>query len=173
MRGEGRSGGVAIPYSDIFYLDDEPDTEAEPRPSKMTEAVLDVKEKVVSAIHHVKALFKSIKPSKTRSKPQKTAATKRLLFGEVDTDSASSIMSSDERGRGGTVSSSRRASYLDVVAVEKECWIKGLLWFYGVRSTFASSYSSGAGEYQVQYLDEKKSFGIDERGGLLEVSKVQ
>ena len=168
MRGEGRIGR-GVPYSDIQYRDEEEEEEEETMGSKIAEVVEAAREKVEKLASRVKTAFSSLKGSKkAQVKPQQQpAATKRLLFGEIDTDSASST------GSAGRTLSLSTSSFN--VVMEKDCWIKGLLWFYGVGSTFSSSsFSSSAHHHQMgrSFDTKKKDGGVGEAVGLLSVSDV-
>lgn len=118
--------GNGIPYAHIGHQ------EEEEKVSKIQELVEDVKETIVKVVSKGKSKAKKFLSGMRRKKPQ-PSPTRRLLFGEIDTDSASSLNS--ELG-GRSLSPQDSSSFS---AAEKDHWVKGLLWFYGVSSQFVAA----------------------------------
>ena len=115
-----------------------------------------IKDKFGSALEKGKGSLRSVRMVFERKKASPPA--KRLLFGEIDTDSASSLASAGVLSNKGSSSSN----------VEKDCWVKGLLWYYGVAGQRdshrgASSSSADTAVASVAMSDEKVSNPVSER----------
>lgn len=134
--------GNGTPYTHINHHHTQ-----EIKQRKLQKLVDDVKERVGKIVSRGKAKAKKMLKGIRGETPQQGGPTRRLLFGEIDTDSASSI-NSVLGGRTLSPHGSER-----FVPVEKDHWVKGLLWFYGVSSRF------GSGVYVASSPSEKEKCG--------------
>lgn len=96
---------------------------------------------------HARKFVAAVKPRKTM---QQAAPAKRLLFGEIDTDSASSLASV-----GLTLQASKKSPSTSIV--EKNDWVNSLLWYYGVSSQFQPGAPVGNQSLDKATTDEETS----------------